>query len=290
MNLEDYFERIGFNGPFEKADLETLKDVHMQHVLSVPFENLSVHCGEWISADLEPAYTKIVKNNRGGWCCENNQLFAWALKEMGYTYTTLGARVFNCPKNEFDQPETHLINKVLIDGKAYIADVSFGVSGQIHHPMELVSGKDHPQLPGVFRFVEKGGVWILEKSGRKPLIPNESFANSSLINKRLTAPIYSFTLTPRGIDHFRDAIKFLQTSPESLFTNKSICSLQTPTGFKALIGSTYSEVTYDYQEGVDLYDMKNVADDEIDEILKEVFSLSLKNKHTPKDTKPFYNQ
>ncbi|XP_035251088.1 arylamine N-acetyltransferase, pineal gland isozyme NAT-10-like isoform X3 [Anguilla anguilla] len=288
MNLEDYFERIGFNGPSDKADLETLKNVHRQHVLSIPFENLSIHCGERITMDLESVYTKIVKNNRGGWCCENNQLFAWVLKEMGYTYTTLGSRVFNGLKNEFSPLDSHLINKVLIDGNSYIADVSFGVSFQIRHPLELVSGKDQPQLAGVFRLVENSGVWVLEKTGRKPFIPNERFANSSLINKSLTRQIYSFTLTPRGTDHFQETTQFLQTSPESLFTNKTICSLQTPTGFKALVGWTYSEVTYNYQDGVDLLDMKDIADDEIEKVLKEEFSLTLKSKHTPKNMKGCY--
>ncbi|XP_061078749.1 arylamine N-acetyltransferase, pineal gland isozyme NAT-10-like [Conger conger] len=286
MNLEDYFERIGYNGPSDKADLETLKNLHRQHVLSIPFENLSIHCGEWITTDLESIYTKIVKNNRGGWCMENNQLFSWVLKEMGYTKTTLGARVFL--NDEFLPYDTHLINKVLIDGKAYIADVSYGMSGQIWHPIELLSGKDQPQLPGVFRLVEKSGVWVLEKTRRKPLIPNESFANSSLINKSSSQTLYSFTLKPRGIDHFQETSKLLQTSPESLFTNKSICSLQTPSGFKALIGWTYSEVTYNYQDGVDLLDMKDIANDEIDKVLKEEFAISLKSKLTPKNKKYNY--
>ncbi|XP_061078779.1 arylamine N-acetyltransferase, pineal gland isozyme NAT-10-like [Conger conger] len=283
MNLECYFERIGYNGPSDKADLETLKNLHRQHVLSIPFENLSIHCGEWITTDLESIYTKIVKNNRGGWCMENNQLFSWVLKEMGYTNTTLGARVFK--NDEFMPYYTHIMNKVLIDGKAYIADVSYGMSDQIWHPIELISGKDQPQLPGVFRLVEKSGVWVLEKTRRKPLIPNKSFANSSLINKSSCQTLYSFTLKPRGIDHFQETSKLLQTSPESLFTNKSICSLQTPSGFKALIGWTYSEVTYNYQDGVDLLDMKDIANGEIDKVLQEEFAISLKSKLTPKNKK-----
>ncbi|KAJ8249021.1 hypothetical protein GJAV_G00230330 [Gymnothorax javanicus] len=289
MNLERYFERIGFSGPFKKADLETLTNVHQQHILSIPFENLSIHCGELINMDLESVYTKIVKDNRGGWCCENNQLFSWVLKEMGYVHTTLGARVFDSSKNEFGPLECHMINKVEINGKSYIADVSFGVSAQIRHPIELISGKDQPQLPGVFRLVEKSGEWFLEKTGRKPFIPNEKFASSSLVDKSLTRQIYSFSLTPRAFDHFEETAKFLQTSPESLCTNKSICSLQTPTGFKALIGWTYSEVTYNYQEGVDLLDMKDITNDEIDKVLKEEFSLSLKNKHTPKNNKAWFD-
>ncbi|XP_036391246.1 arylamine N-acetyltransferase, pineal gland isozyme NAT-10-like [Megalops cyprinoides] len=288
MNLESYFKRIGFNGPFDKPDLETLKNVHKKHILSIPFENLSIHCGERITMDLEFIYTKIVRSNRGGWCCENNLLFSWVLKEMGYNYTTLGSRVYNSAKKEFGPLESHLINKVIIDGKEYIADVSFGVSGQIRDPLELISGKDQPQLPGVFRLVEESGIWILEKTGRKPLIPNESFANSNLLDKSLTKQIYCFTLAPRRVDHFLETTQILQTSPESLFTNKSICSLQTPTGFRALVGWTYSEVTYNHQEGIDLFEMNDIPNDEIDRLLKEKFGVVLKNKLTPINIKACY--
>ncbi|GLD72798.1 arylamine N-acetyltransferase, pineal gland isozyme NAT-10-like protein [Lates japonicus] len=56
---------------------------------------------------------------------------------MGYT-TTLGSKVFNSTVNDFGPNDTHLINKVVIDGKAYIADVSFGVSYQLWAPLELI--------------------------------------------------------------------------------------------------------------------------------------------------------
>ncbi|KAI1900975.1 hypothetical protein AGOR_G00055370 [Albula goreensis] len=279
MNVESYFERIGFKGRFHKADLETLRSVHMQHVLSIPFENLSIHCGEVITLDLESIYNKIVVGRRGGWCFENNLLFSWVLKEMGYSVTMLGSRVFNSSKGEFSQMESHLINKVVIDGTAYIADVSYGTFGQIWHPLELISGKDQPQLPGVFRLTEESGTWILVKTGREPLCHDESFAKK--LQDKQSKQIYSFTLTPRSVDHFLETSQFLQTSPESLYTNKSICSLQTLTGFSALVGWTYIEVIYNYQDGVDLFELKNIPNDEIDNVLKEKFSLFLKNRHTP---------
>ncbi|GAA6112084.1 arylamine N-acetyltransferase, pineal gland isozyme NAT-3-like, partial [Tachysurus ichikawai] len=82
---------------------------------------------------------------RGGWCCENNLLFSWVLREMGYKYTMLGSKVFNTLKNDFSPMDSHLINMVEIEGKPYIADVSFGVSCQIWYPLEMIAGKDQPQ-------------------------------------------------------------------------------------------------------------------------------------------------
>ncbi len=283
MNLEEYFQRIGFHGPYDKLDLATLNLIHKQHIMSVPFENLSTHCGERIIMDLEVIFNKIVRSNRGGWCMENNYLFGWVLRQMGYDTTTLSAKVFNL--NCFDISDSHLINMVIIDGKAYIADVSYGVSFQIWEPLELVSGKDQPQAAGVFRLKDKGDFWVLEKTNRKPEVLDPAFAKSSLLNSEGTKQVYCFTLVPREVDHFLEINHTLQTDPTSLFTNKSICSLQTPTGFRALIGWTYSEVTYKPEEGVDILDMRNLTDEEVEQVLKEKFSIKLQNKLQPVNRK-----
>jgi N-hydroxyarylamine O-acetyltransferase len=41
---------------------------------------------------------------------------------------------------------------------------------------------------------------------------------------------YSFTLTPRSLDEFAAMCHYHQTSPESPFTGKGICSMATPDG------------------------------------------------------------
>ncbi|XP_034538281.1 arylamine N-acetyltransferase, pineal gland isozyme NAT-10-like [Notolabrus celidotus] len=278
MNLEEYFQRIGFRGSFDSPDLATLKLIHKQHVMEIPFENLSIHCGERIYLDPEVIFEKIVRSSRGGWCMENNLLFGWVLREMGYDTITLGSRVFSNTINDFPATESHLINMVTIEGQAYLADVSYGVSSQTWEPLELVSGKDQPQVAGVFRLIERGDMWVLEKTGRKPEVLNPDFAKSSLVNRRETSPIYDFTLVPREIAHFIKMNNDLQTDPTSPLTNKSICSLQTPTGFRALIGWTYSEVTYKPEKGVDIFDMRDITDDEMESFLKEKFNIKLQNR------------
>ncbi|KAJ7994917.1 hypothetical protein DPEC_G00254480 [Dallia pectoralis] len=200
----------------------------------------------------------------------------------------LGSKVYNNTTNQFNPLDSHLINKVVINGTAYIADVSFGVSSQIWYPLELVSGKDQPQPPGVFRLIQDGPLWTLEKSSRKQLVLNDAFANSSLVDKCPKKKIYGFTLLPRGVDHFLETSHYLQTDPNSLFTNKSICSLQTATGFKGLIGWTFIEFTYNNQDGVDVLDMKNISDDDVDKVLKETFNLLLPNKLVLKNNKANY--
>ncbi|XP_029000433.1 arylamine N-acetyltransferase, pineal gland isozyme NAT-10-like [Betta splendens] len=288
MNLDEYFRRIGFNGSYSKLDLATLKLIHKQHVMSLPFENLSIHCGERITTDLEVIYDKIVRNSRGGWCLENNSLFGWVLREMGYDTVTLGAKVVIDAANGCGPSDNHLINKVVIDGKSYIADVSFGMSSQVWEPLELVSGKDQPQAAGIFRLIDQGGVWVLEKTSRKPKLVNPEFNKLDLVNRKEKKEIYCFTLTPVEVDHFYEISHQLQTDPNSLFTNKSICSLQTPTGFRGLVGWTYSEVTYKPEEGIDVIDMRDISDDEIDQTLREKFNVKLQNKLQPVNKKVSY--
>uniref|UniRef100_A0A8B9HS11 arylamine N-acetyltransferase n=1 Tax=Astyanax mexicanus TaxID=7994 RepID=A0A8B9HS11_ASTMX len=240
MDLKGYFKRIGFSGLYDKADLDTLCTIHKLHVMTIPFENLSLHCGEKNTIDLKVIYEKIVCDHRGGWCCESNLLFSWVLKEMGYTFTTLGAKVFSM----------------------------------------IIAGKDQAQPPGVFRLVNEGDMWILEKTGRKPLVQNEAFAKSSLVDKFGTQPVFSFSLTPRAADHFLETSEYLQTSPESVFTQKSICSLQTANGFRSLIGWTYSEVTFNPEEDRDIYEMRDIPDSEIEAVLKDRFNLTLATQLT----------
>ncbi len=286
MKLNRYFQRIGFHGSFEKLDLATLNLIHKRHVMSIPFENLSIHCGERIIMDQEVIFNKIVRNNRGGWCMESNYLFGWVLREMGYDATTLGSRVFI--GTDFSPVESHLIHKVVIDGKAYIADVSFGLSYQLWEPLELVSGKDQTQAAGVFRLIDKGDFWVLEKTRRKPEVLNPDFASSSLLSKEETRQMYCFTLVPREAPHFLEISDKLQIDPTSVFTNKSICSLQTPTGFRALIGWTFTEVTYKPEEGFDVLDMWDVKENELEQTLREKFNVKLQNKLQPVNRKAHY--
>uniref|UniRef100_A0A672QTI4 arylamine N-acetyltransferase n=1 Tax=Sinocyclocheilus grahami TaxID=75366 RepID=A0A672QTI4_SINGR len=213
MDLKEYLNRIGFIGQYDKAELDNLFTIHKLHVTNIPFENLRIHSGEKNTMDLNIIYDKIVKSNQGGWCCKNNLLFSWVLKEIHHV-SLQSVQL----EQEFLPMDSHLIILII---NLY---VSFGVSQQIWNPSELISGTSHSLQ------------WVLEKTGRTQLVQDKAFASSSLIDKRLTKTLYSFTLTPRYADRFWETSDCLQTSLDSLFMLKSICSLQTPTvTFKDLV-------------------------------------------------------
>jgi arylamine N-acetyltransferase len=66
MDIEAYFERIGYKNSRNKLDLETLTNILQHQIRAVPFENLNIHCGESIDMGLEATFDQVVKRRRGG--------------------------------------------------------------------------------------------------------------------------------------------------------------------------------------------------------------------------------
>ncbi|XP_017676468.1 PREDICTED: arylamine N-acetyltransferase, pineal gland isozyme NAT-3 [Lepidothrix coronata] len=284
MDIKEYFARISYRGSHNKPDLGTMSDIFWHHIQAVPFENLSIHCGETIELDLEATYNKIVRKKRGGWCMENNYLLSWVLKTLGYDVTLLGAKVYVPEHDAYPEEIDHLLLKVVLDGKSYIVDGGFGMAYQLWQPMELISGTDQPQTPGVFRFLEESGTWYLEKVKRKQWVPNQGASTSHKVEDEVCRRIYLFTLQPRDIEEFRGCNAHLQTAPDSLFVTKSICSLQTADGIRALVGWKLTEMKYNYRDNMDLVEIRMLADEEIEKTLKEKFNITLDKKFVPVNT------
>ncbi|XP_013152528.1 arylamine N-acetyltransferase, pineal gland isozyme NAT-3-like [Falco biarmicus] len=281
MDIKEYFARISYRGSYDKPDLATLTDIFQHHIRAVPFENLNIHCGERIVLDLEVTFNKIVRKNRGGWCMENNNLLSWVLKTLGYDVTLLGAKVFVPEYDAYAEEIDHLLLKVVLDNKSYIVDGGFGMACQMWQPMELVSGRDQPQTPGIFRFLEDNGVWYLEKMRRKQCTPDGIVSTSHELEIEGRRRIYHFTLQPQDIEEFRARNNHLQTAPKSLFVLKSLCSLQTTDGIRSLVGWKFTEMKYNYKDNMDLVEIKILADDEIEKTLKEKFNITLDKKLVP---------
>src|SRR4051812_36794244 len=92
INLDAYLARIGYTGARE-ATAETLAAIHARHAASIPFENLDVILGRGIQIDPAAIERKLVTDQRGGYCFEQNALLASALQELGFSVTPLLGRV-----------------------------------------------------------------------------------------------------------------------------------------------------------------------------------------------------
>ena len=124
MDLKAYFERIGFRGE-ARPDLATLTALHRAHLQAVPYENLDVQLGRPLTPDPDAAIDKIVARGRGGWCYEMNGVFGSALSEIGFDVTRMAGAANRELLGDI-VAGNHLVLRVDIDGKPWIADVGFG--------------------------------------------------------------------------------------------------------------------------------------------------------------------
>lgn len=215
MNVEAYLKRINYHGSRE-PNTETLRALQVAHLLTVPFENLSIHAGEPIVLDEEALYAKIVARRRGGFCYEVNGLFAALLSALGFEVARLGAGVARSAGG-FGPNFDHMTLMVTLADR-WLVDVGFGDS--FLEPLLLDARTAQTQGTRDFRIDDDGGHLILLR--RDPGAGWE--------------PQYRFTLEPYTLTDYDEMCRFHQTSPESHFTRGRMCSLATPDGRVTLSG------------------------------------------------------
>ena len=123
-DLGAYLDRIGYTGTPD-ATIETLRALHVAHLLSVPFENLDIHLGRTIVLDESHLFEKIVRQRRGGFCYELNGLFAGMLRALGFRVTMLSAGVAR-KSGGFGPEFDHMTLTVDVGEEQWLADVGFG--------------------------------------------------------------------------------------------------------------------------------------------------------------------
>ena len=73
--------------------LGVLRDLHALHPAAITFENLDVLLKRPIRLDFAAIAAKIIKDGRGGYCYEQNNLFIAALGSLGFTVRSMAGRV-----------------------------------------------------------------------------------------------------------------------------------------------------------------------------------------------------
>jgi len=158
VNLEAYFERIGYSGPRE-ASLETLNALAAAHVQSIPFENLDVLMGRRIALDFPSIEKKLIHDRRGGYCFEQNRYFARVLEALGFAVTLISSRVRWQKPREVIPPRTHILPRVEIAGDSWLVDCGIGnlsLTGAIR--LELDTEQATPHEPR--RIIREGSTYF----------------------------------------------------------------------------------------------------------------------------------
>jgi N-hydroxyarylamine O-acetyltransferase len=159
FNLEQYFERIGLRDP-ARVDIPTLFAVHRSHVEAIAFENLEIQMGGVVTLDDEALQAKMVRRRRGGYCFEQNSLFALALRAIGFEVQTCEARVRQGAAGHV-RPRTHMVLSVSCGGREWLADVGFGGDGLVE-PIERTDGTSE-QAGVLYRTVREGSLSVLQR-------------------------------------------------------------------------------------------------------------------------------
>ena len=226
MDVEAYLDRIAYRGP-HKASPESLHELHAAHTLAVPFENLDIHLGRPISLDPASLFDKIVRRRRGGYCFELNGLFSLLLERMGFSLRHLMARVLWGQAGV--GPLSHRVLLVETDGKRWIADVGFGGNGLIA-AIPLAFGHEEQQYADRFRVMsDQEGVDRGEERGECRGGYRPGYRIDCLV-KDAWEPMYSFTTESYLPVDYTYANYYHSHSPESLFTQKRLCTKPTPNG------------------------------------------------------------
>jgi N-hydroxyarylamine O-acetyltransferase len=248
LDLDSYLARTGYAGPLEPTR-GTLEGLHLAHATRIPFENVDVLLGRPIRLDLENLQAKLVRNKRGGYCFEQNALFAAVLERVGFRVTRLAARVRYGASRLL--PRTHMLLNVEAEGKAYVADVGFGADGLLL-PLPLTVGVVTRQFDWSYRLTHEDGLWALSSRYRGDW-----------------RDLYVFTMEPQlGVD-FEMANYYVSTHPESRFTRMLTLQLPTPEVRHVLRGRQLTVATGQAEE------IRTVCEVELPSLLRETFGIEL---------------
>ncbi len=223
MNLDAYLARLGVPRP-EVPTLEELRRLHVAHLAAFPFHNVTIQRRGTVTVDVDSIAQRFFEPGGGGYCFEQNTLLGTALRELGFTVTTLLGRVGPPERRSLN----HMLLRVDLDGRPWLADVGFGGQTPLE-PLPLEEGR-----------VSQGGVeyslrreqehWILtmhwgdeseelyEFSGAAHTTGDVEMANwytsthpASIFRKGLTiqrvTPEERLILRPKVITRYRDGVR-----------------------------------------------------------------------------------
>ena len=224
MKLGRYFSRIGYRGD-TRPTVSTLASLLRRHACSVPFENIDVQLGRFLTIDVGDAFEKIVERGRGGWCYEQNGLFGWALAEMGFDVMRVAGAVRRDERGDaaLNNHLCLLVREPGAEQPVYLADVGFG--GSMTAPIELTeSGHTQPPYRIGLRFFEERCWRLSEKSA-------DGESN------------YEFVVKPADEAALAAKCEQLQNDPQSGFVQTLVVQKRLPDAHVCLRGRVLATTT-----------------------------------------------
>jgi N-hydroxyarylamine O-acetyltransferase len=212
VDLAAYCRRIGYSGPLEPT-LDLLRALTELHPAAIPFEAIDVLLDRGI--DISPAAVdaKLIGRRRGGYCYEQNGLFARVLRAVGFDVEGLAANVrWMFEPGAAPGSLTHRVLRVTIDGVPWLADVGFG-SCVPTAPLRLDTAEPQPTQHETFRIARMGPHFLLQAEVEGRWQPVYSIAPDVWLDSHYEMANW-FTST-HPISHFRHRLIVTRTTPEA---------------------------------------------------------------------------
>ncbi|MFJ8779605.1 arylamine N-acetyltransferase [Streptomyces sp. NPDC102476] len=266
--VDAYLRRLGVQHPAWPT-VEVLRELHLRHLQTVPFENLSVHLGEEIVLEEERLVEKVVGARRGGFCYELNGAFGALLAALGFDVTLLAGRVYG-DEGRLGIPYDHLALRVrTVDGGEWLADVGFGAHS--HYPLAFGARDEQEDPGGTFRIVEAGpdAAGVRSGDGAVKKGGGDAADLDVLMGGRSQ---YRLEVRPRVLGDFVAGAWWHSTSSASHFTRSLVCSRVTEDGGRiTLSGRTFKVTAADGARE----ERELETDEEVLEVYRERFGVEL---------------
>ncbi|MCF3129608.1 arylamine N-acetyltransferase family protein [Streptomyces olivochromogenes] len=232
--VDAYLHRLGVAHPAWPT-VEVLRELHLRHLRTVPFENLSIHLGEEIVLEEKRLLDKVVVGRRGGFCYELNGAFGALLAALGFDVDLLAGRVYG-DEGRLGIPYDHLALRVrTVDGGEWLADVGFGAHS--HYPLAFEERGEQRDPGGTFRIVESG------PDAAGALGGGGSAGAGDLDVLRDGKREYRLETRPRVLGDFTAGAWWHSTSSASHFTRSLVCSRVTEDGGRITLSGRALTVT-----------------------------------------------
>ncbi|MFE7312953.1 arylamine N-acetyltransferase [Streptomyces sp. NPDC057555] len=251
LDLDAYLARVGYDGD-RRPTLETLRKLHTAHSAAIGFENIEILLGRPILLDLESLQAKMVRQRRGGYCYEQNLLYAAALERLGFRVRGLGARIRM--GEDKVRPVTHALLAVELGGTEWITDVGFGGEALLA-PLPLRDGVEERQGAWTFGLAheEETGSWLLRSRHEDGWFD-----------------LYAFGTERRYAVDYAVFNHYISTHPRSPFTGRLVVQKPGPEERRTLVGRELTRIRPDWSREV-----REVAPREIPELLATAFGITL---------------
>jgi N-hydroxyarylamine O-acetyltransferase len=209
IDLEAYFRRVGYRGPRD-ATLETLRELHRLQPQAIAFENLDPLLKRPVRLDAASLEQKMLRDGRGGYCFEQNLLFAHALRAMGFKVTELAARVLWSVPPGVTTPRVHMLLLVRLDGERYLTDAGFG-GNVLTAPLRLDSEGEQATPHEPFQVLRDGDHYVVQFKMRDAWVK-----------------LYRFDLSEQLQPDHEQGNWFVSTHPKSIFVNQLMAARAEP--------------------------------------------------------------